>query len=596
MRKTCLIILICISCIAFSARYYVTKNGNDLQSGLSWDQSFLTLTKVLEVASSSDEIWVADGTWQEGAVLIVPFEVSLYGGFSGTETLLSQRNCEVNITIIDGNNSHQCINNGGLIDGVCITGGNVDFGCGGILNYGTVQNCRIYGNNGGPGGVMNYGLMQDSFVYENTSDDTAGVFSDGGTVIRCEIYNNTSTGSCGGISNSYGVVSDCRIFGNSALQCGGIMNSCHDPGFFDKGTVVNCTVFNNTVQEGAGGIMNLTATLVNCTVYGNEGSQECGGIYNMDGQIQSCISWGNSGTDIQNLYSTERIYNVCYGTGSNVTGNGFVRSDPEFVNISGEPSTWDFHLQAGSPCIDAGRDANAPQKDMDGTLRPQGTRVDIGAYEWKQVPLTADFSAGITSGTAPLIIQFNDLSTGSPAGWQWDFNMDGTIDSTEQNPKYVFSESGLFSVRLIVTKDQNESEKMIENYISVAPVDAPELAASFVSSSMKSVLCVGQEYFVEMRFRNAGTQTWMANGDVKLGAVGNDDPLSHIARFILDQDVRYGETASFRYFLTPEQAGTYLSEWQMLKEGSAWFGDIHSKEVAVESESGVQTQQWILFQ
>lgn len=40
-----------------------------------------------------------------------------------------------------------------------------------------------------------------------------------------------------------------------------------------------------------------------------------------------------------------------------------------------------FHLQDGSPCIDAGTPIEAPPKDMDGDPRPQGANVDVGADE-----------------------------------------------------------------------------------------------------------------------------------------------------------------------------------------------------------------------
>ncbi|TAL59507.1 MAG: LamG domain-containing protein, partial [Bacteroidetes bacterium] len=54
-------------------------------------------------------------------------------------------------------------------------------------------------------------------------------------------------------------------------------------------------------------------------------------------------------------------------------------TNPNFVS----PSTHDFHLQAGSPAIDAGL-STAPTvtTDFDGVTRPQGLAYDIGAYEY----------------------------------------------------------------------------------------------------------------------------------------------------------------------------------------------------------------------
>ena len=60
----------------------------------------------------------------------------------------------------------------------------------------------------------------------------------------------------------------------------------------------------------------------------------------------------------------------------------------------------------------------------------------------------ADFSATPTSGTAPLSVTFSDASTNAPTSWAWDFQNDGTVDSTVQDPTFVYSAAGTYSVRL----------------------------------------------------------------------------------------------------------------------------------------------------
>ena len=61
------------------------------------------------------------------------------------------------------------------------------------------------------------------------------------------------------------------------------------------------------------------------------------------------------------------------------------------------------------------------------------------------------FTATPTTGSAPLVVQFTDASTQSPTAWQWDFDNDGVIDSTQQNPTWTYTNDGLFSVRLVAT-------------------------------------------------------------------------------------------------------------------------------------------------
>ncbi len=60
---------------------------------------------------------------------------------------------------------------------------------------------------------------------------------------------------------------------------------------------------------------------------------------------------------------------------SSISGNLAV--DPKFVNTA----TYDFSLTASSSCIDAGLEFETGWFDINGTARPQGAGVDVGAFE-----------------------------------------------------------------------------------------------------------------------------------------------------------------------------------------------------------------------
>jgi PKD repeat protein len=81
----------------------------------------------------------------------------------------------------------------------------------------------------------------------------------------------------------------------------------------------------------------------------------------------------------------------------------------------------------------------------------------------------ADYSGSPLSGPAPLSVQFTDLSTSSSGpitGWQWDFQNDGTVDDTAQNPSFMFSTAGSYTVSLIATNAVGDSTpKVVANYI-----------------------------------------------------------------------------------------------------------------------------------
>ena len=87
----------------------------------------------------------------------------------------------------------------------------------------------------------------------------------------------------------------------------------------------------------------------------------------------------------------------------------------------------------------------------------------------------AAFGATPTSGTAPLVVLFTDQSTGTITSRTWDFDNDGTIDSTAQNPSHSYSTPGSFTVNLTVTGPGGSDSERKTGYITVLP--APPVAA-----------------------------------------------------------------------------------------------------------------------
>lgn len=78
---------------------------------------------------------------------------------------------------------------------------------------------------------------------------------------------------------------------------------------------------------------------------------------------------------------------------------------------------------------------------------------------------TAAFSADITKGCGPLIVQFKDASTGNASFWRWDFGNGNT--SSQQNPGVIYTEPGLYTVKL-VAGNANGTDSVIKlNFIEV---------------------------------------------------------------------------------------------------------------------------------
>jgi len=81
----------------------------------------------------------------------------------------------------------------------------------------------------------------------------------------------------------------------------------------------------------------------------------------------------------------------------------------------------------------------------------------------------AKFSATPTNGYTRLDVQFTDLSTGNITTWQWDFDNDGTVDSTDQNPQYTYSDAGNYTVNLTVIGNNGNDTEVKKDYIEAIP-------------------------------------------------------------------------------------------------------------------------------
>lgn len=154
-----------------AAVIYVDVNATGAEDGSSWADAYRHLQSALAAAVQSDEVWVAQGVYRpdydpitdqhtgDPAAYFNITNVSLYGGFDGTEIDREQRNPDVNRTILCGDlaqndgpdfanyedNSTLLIGgwaDGNVVDGFDIRAAN---GSGIQMRFGvlTVRNCRF---------------------------------------------------------------------------------------------------------------------------------------------------------------------------------------------------------------------------------------------------------------------------------------------------------------------------------------------------------------------------------------------------------------------------------------------------------------------
>ena len=94
-----------------------------------------------------------------------------------------------------------------------------------------------------------------------------------------------------------------------------------------------------------------------------------------------------------------------------------------------------------------------------------------------------DFNADNILGYFPLTVNFTDLSANNPIAWEWDFNNDGVIDSYEQNPTHIYSQSGIYTVALTVSDGTNTDTKIKANYITAVEALTAEFEGNPTSGS-----------------------------------------------------------------------------------------------------------------
>ena len=281
--------------------YYVDGSKSDnTGAGTNWATAKKDIQNAIALATSGSEIWVKAGTYKptqdvtgnsaptdpRDVVFYLKNGVKLYGGFDGTETLLTQRNWVNNVTILSGDigtpadstdNSYHVVlsvadDNTTIFDGFTVTN---------ALANGTGS--TVTENNG----IIRY---WGAGFYASSSSPT---------VSNCIITRNVATGEAAGFENMNGnpVISDCIIsYNTSSTNRGGGMSSSHSSTTITN-TITNCTFLNNASAQGGGATFNGGKHLLtNCSFIGNNvGSNQGGGIRNSGSglTLNGCSFTGN---------------------------------------------------------------------------------------------------------------------------------------------------------------------------------------------------------------------------------------------------------------------------------------------------------------
>jgi PKD repeat protein len=115
-----------------------------------------------------------------------------------------------------------------------------------------------------------------------------------------------------------------------------------------------------------------------------------------------------------------------------------------------------------------------PEDTVNYTTASKNVTINVSE---KPVTPVADFSSNVTSGYAPLMVQFTDYSENATA-WNWDFG-DGT-NSTQQSMMHTYFAVGNYTVNLTVSNENGTSSRFA--IINVSEQLAPVLPVAGFSS------------------------------------------------------------------------------------------------------------------
>jgi len=86
----------------------------------------------------------------------------------------------------------------------------------------------------------------------------------------------------------------------------------------------------------------------------------------------------------------------------------------------------------------------------------------------ESIPSNCQVQGNSTLCTGTTTFHFIDKSTGNVTAWAWDFDSNGSIDSTEQTPSHTYSKNGNHTVTLTTTTSECKDTLTKFDYINLA--------------------------------------------------------------------------------------------------------------------------------
>jgi hypothetical protein len=333
---------------------------------------------------------------------------------------LLQSNAEIRDNAFIGNRASSSGNGGALycggsaaiVAGNLFQGNSVEWMHGGAVCLSSALLSTVTGNTfignsavslGGGGSGGGLGVLSPALISDNVFNGNEAYWMGGG------IFIHASEGV---------VVEGNTISGGSAGVGGGIALDESTNLTVRRNLIYGNTAFTDPWVSGSGGGIYggdcLGVHVINNTIAANTAQGTGGGYLGGDRviELRNNILWDNQPNQIVVPIQPSTTVAYCDVQGG-WSGTGNINADPQFVNAAG----YDYHLTAGSPCIDAGDPVSPPD--------PDGTRADIGALYFDQGSVPPPVSVALSPVNPPIQIP--------PSGGSFEFNV--AVTNGAQNPQ-----------------------------------------------------------------------------------------------------------------------------------------------------------------
>ncbi len=338
--------------VTFALVRFVKPVSSGTGDGSSWTNASSDLQAIINTSSAGDQIWIAAGTYfpaldingyvptnNRRKTFVLKSGVSLFGGFAGNESNLSQRDWNLNETSLSGDFGT------GFVDAFNVVTG-LDLSSGTRLDGLTIKHgdAREIGWTGYGGGLLLQNsdpLIQNCHFRNNVGGFGAGIFNRDGspTIFDCLFTNNGATAGGGALANEASgtaicnyTIYNCQFISNGGpANGGGIFNRVHNGGTI-TGTVMNCDFLENGTGYG-GAVWNFISTtggtiapeFTDCTFGENQANYAGGAVWN---EARS----GNVLPKFIRCSFTSNTARFIGGAVSNYSTGGTI--SPEFLNCS----------------------------------------------------------------------------------------------------------------------------------------------------------------------------------------------------------------------------------------------------------------------